>query len=115
MNLFQEFFPVRKLEKSLDATFISLIPKKVWATEIKDFHPINLVNGVCKILSKILANHLGKVLGQIISKPQNTFIKGRQILHSVLIANECLDRKLKDGTLRILCKLDMEKAYDHIN
>ena len=41
--------------------------------------------------------------------------KGRQILNGVLIANECIHSRHRDKEPGILCKLDLEKAYDRVD
>lgn len=60
MKVFQEFFSVENFEKSFNVTFIAFIPKKIGTSKVKDYQSISLVNGVYKIISKMLANHLGE-------------------------------------------------------
>ena len=62
LAVFEKFFQHCKFEKSLNATFITLIPKKNDASNIRDFWSISLVGSVYKILAKVLANHLRRVL-----------------------------------------------------
>ena len=54
LAVFEEFYQHSKFEKSLNATFIALIPKKNGASNIRDFRPISLVGSVYKILVKVL-------------------------------------------------------------
>jgi hypothetical protein len=77
MKVFYEFHARGLFEKSLNASFISLIPKNPGANSIKDFWPISLVDGIYKIIAKVLADRLKSVLEKVISKSQSAFIKGR--------------------------------------
>ena len=77
LAVFEEFFQHCKFEKSLNATFIALIPKKNDASNIRNLRPISLVGSVYKILAKVLTNRLRVVLDQLISETQNSFMGGR--------------------------------------
>jgi hypothetical protein len=115
MAFFGEVHEYGKFERSFNATFISLIPKKINAVNIRDFRPISLIGCIYKLLAKVLANRLASVLDGIIFESHNSFVGGRKILDSVLIANECLDSQLKSHIPGLICRLDIKKAYDHVN
>lgn len=53
-------------------------------------------------------------MGRLVNQAQNTFVEGRQILDATLIVNEVIDTMIKKRERGLLCKLDIEKAYDHL-
>ena len=85
----------------MNTTFLVLVPKKGGADDYRDFKPINLVRGLCKLLTKVLANRLKKVVSKMVSPAQNAFIEGRQILDATLIANKAIDSMLKKNESRV--------------
>uniref|UniRef100_A0A803Q5U5 Reverse transcriptase domain-containing protein n=1 Tax=Cannabis sativa TaxID=3483 RepID=A0A803Q5U5_CANSA len=74
--------------------------------------PISLTTSVYKIIAKVLAARLRGVLGETISATQSTFVEGRQILDSVLVANEEVEDYRCRAKSGLVFKIDFEKAYD---
>lgn len=54
------------------------------------------------------------MLPSIISMPQGAIVQGRQILDGVLVAKECILLRLRDKRPSLVCKLNLEKAYDMV-
>ena len=103
-----------KFVKRLNATFLFLILVKGGVEDLRYFRPISLVGGLYKQLAKVLANRL-KEVGKVVPLSQNSFVMGREILDVVLIADKAINLLLKSNECGVLCKLDIEKTYDHVN
>ena len=69
MGFFREFYEHKKFVRNLN-TFLVLIQKKGDAKDLKDFRPIGLVGGLCKLLAKVLANRLRGLLGRLSPLPK---------------------------------------------
>ncbi|XP_045791342.1 uncharacterized protein LOC123886049 [Trifolium pratense] len=115
MRFISDFHRNGRLTKGINSTFIALIPKTDSPQRLSDFRPISLVGSLYKILAKVLANRLRQVIGSVISESQIAFVKNRQILDGILIANEVVDEARKSKKDLLLFKVDFEKAYDSVD
>ena len=91
MEMFNVFFVNGAFIRSLNTTFLVLIPKKGGTKDLKDFRSISLLGSLYKILSKVLANRLKKVVELVVSEAQNAFVADHQITNASLITNEVID------------------------
>lgn len=109
-----DFYISKKLGKSINSSFITLILKVENPNEISDFRPICLVSSLYKILSKVLSRRLTEVVSEVVSDTQCAFIRGRQIFDGILIANEIIHsiKKEEGREGKLIFKLDFSKAYD---
>jgi len=103
---------------SLNSTNITLIPKGNEQKTMKDLRPIALCNGLYKLVAKVLANRLKKILHKCISEIQSAFVPGRSILNNAMIAIEVVHhmkvgKRVRDKNVAL--KLDISKAYDTID
>jgi hypothetical protein len=83
--VFSNFHDHSKFVKSLNASFIALIPKTPRAIDLTDFWPISLVSCIYKIIAKVLANRMSCVMEKIISTPQNAFFKAPERWMHIII------------------------------
>ena len=97
-----------------NASFIALIPKVQDPQGLDKYRPtISLIGCIYKIVAKILSRRLKKVLSKVRDECQNTFMEGRHMLHSVVIANEVVDEaRCKKSCL--MFKVNYEKTYDSV-
>jgi len=105
----------RSILKSLNSTFIALIPEVEEANTPEKFRPIALCNVIYKIISKVIANRLKPILPDLISEEQSGYVEGRQILDNILLAQEMVHTLQTRKMAGMLMQLDLSKDYDKVS
>lgn len=101
--------------KSLNSTFLALIPKEEEANTPTKFRPIFLCNVIYKIISKVIAKRLKPILQGLISEEKLGYVEGRQILDNILLAQEMIHTLHSRKITGMMMQLDVSKAYDKVN
>ena len=100
---------------SLNATFLTLIPKLDKPQTFTDFRPISLCNLLYKLIAKVIAVRLKPFLDTGITPEHFGFLKGRQITEPIGIVQEILHTVKTKNICAFILKLDLIKSFDRVN
>ena len=90
LDIFQAFYDCTIDPTRFNRSYIELVPKTVGARRIGEFRPISQINGIQKIISKVLANRLKEKICDLIDPSQSAFLCGRSILNCVTASQEII-------------------------
>lgn len=102
-----EFHRHGVLPRGINSSFIALISKRDNPQNLGHYIPIWWV----VYTKSLLANRMSKVLDKVIDPCQRAFIRGRQLLHSALVANEVVNEARSWKRKCLFFKVNFEKAY----
>lgn len=113
-ELFQVYETVFNDEELCHTQYLAIIRsiyKKGDRKNLKNWRPISLQNVDAKIISKVLAERLKLVLGELISVDQQGCIPGRFIGKNIRLIQDVIN-EIDDKNIVLL--LDQEKAFDRV-
>lgn len=115
LRVFNESFVRGSLPTTFYQATISLIHKKGKdPLEAASYRPVSLLNVDTKILAKLMATRLERVLPTIIHEDQTGFIKNRQLAYSIRRLFNVIYTSDSNPFSEILISLDAEKAFDRV-
>ena len=103
------------IPRGCNSSFITLVPKVEDPLVISDFRPISLIGSQYKIIAKILANRLSRVISLVVGEVQMAYIKDHQIINGPLMINEIIAWAKKYKKCLMFLKVDFEKAFDSLS
>ena len=108
-----ESFEKGEMSNSQKQAVITLIEKKGKDRCFREnWRPISLLNVDAKILSKVIATRIKKVLSDIIHNNQSGYVSDRYIGETVQSIFDIMDFTNKENIPGLLIFIDFQKAFD---
>ena len=111
LQIYDNSFKNEELPYTQYMAIITLLYKKGQREDITNWRPISLLNVDVKILSKILAERLKRVLPELIHVDQRGCIKGRHIGENIRLVEDVINAYDSE---ELILLLDQQKAFDSV-
>ena len=114
-QVFNKCFERGELCPSMRRGIITLLPKQGKDNlYLKNWRPISLLNTDYKILAKLIANRLKKVLSLLICSDQTGFMKKRYTGENIRLFLDMIEFCKTHSVDGLAFSIDFEKAFDSI-
>ena len=116
-NSFKHSFETDTLTNSQNKGVTTLIHKgkDLPKDNLAHFRPITVTNTDYKIMAKVIAERLKKILPKIISESQVGFIKGRNIAQAIRAINDIIEYHETNMIEGYLLAIDFQKCFDSVS
>jgi hypothetical protein len=115
LDLVEDTWIRGRIKRSLNNTFLALMPKENNPQTFGDYRCISLCNLCYNLISKVMANRIKPILLRELSSEQFGFLKGRKILDDIGMMQEFIHSIKSKKQKSLILKLDLRKAYDCVN
>ncbi len=114
-EVYEEIYERGQASQLMRVGMVKLIFKKRGdSADLKNYRPISMLNTDFKILAKMLANRLKKVLPGLITTNQAYSIIGREITDTVSNIRDKISYMIENKKEGYIISLDLEKAFDRV-
>lgn len=93
---------------------ITILHKKGSRLDLGNYRPISLMNVDYKILTKLLANRVKRVIGEIVQPTQSYSVPGRDIADTIGTVRDVIEYMKRDGIGGVVVGIDWNKAFDRV-
>ncbi|XP_057763555.1 uncharacterized protein LOC130984081 [Arachis stenosperma] len=106
---------IRDLKKEYEASIVILLEIHISGDRGK-VRTISLCNVSYKVITKLLATYLRKIMDHLISLAQCSFVLERQSSNNIIISQEVIHsmQNKKGPKVWMAIKIDLEKVYDRL-
>ncbi|CAI5479828.1 unnamed protein product [Closterium sp. Yama58-4] len=115
MALVRDFTATGAVPGKVKEVVTILLHKKGDKDQLSNYRPITLLSFAYKILAKVIADRVKKVLHRVISPEQYGFIPGRRLTDGVALVADIIDAAKNGEEDWYLLLVDFQKAFDSVS